>query len=78
MALSAVRMLQEEHQILVNPVMYPAVPYGTSIVRMTASALHTPAQMNRLVDAINDVAKRIPLHEGNQTGGTQGRCQSRW
>jgi 7-keto-8-aminopelargonate synthetase-like enzyme len=66
MAVSAVRMLQEEHQILVNPVMYPAVPYGTSIVRMTASALHTPAQMNRLVDAINDVAERIPLHEGNQ------------
>ena len=66
MALSVVRMLQEEHHILVNPVMYPAVPYGTSIVRMTASALHTPEQMTRLVDAINEVAKRIPLHEGNE------------
>ncbi len=66
MALSAVRMLQDEHQILVNPVMYPAVPYGTSIIRMTPSALHTPEQMIRLVDAINEVAKKIPLHEGNE------------
>ncbi len=30
-------MSQDEHQILVNAVMYPAVPYGTTIVRMTAA-----------------------------------------
>lgn len=65
MALSAVRMLMEEHKIIVNPVMYPAVPYGTSIIRMTASALHSPAQMEQLVDAIVAVAKKIPLLEGN-------------
>lgn len=64
-ALGAVRMLMEKHKILVNPVMYPAVPYGTSIIRMTASALHTPEQMRRLVDAIKDVANEIPLLEGN-------------
>lgn len=65
MALSAVRMLMEEHQIIVNPVMYPAVPYGTSIVRMTASALHSPEDMQRLVDAIVEVSNKIPLLEGN-------------
>lgn len=65
MALSAVRMLMEEHQIVVNPVMYPAVPYGTSIVRMTASALHSSADMQRLVDAIVAVSQKIPLLEGN-------------
>jgi hypothetical protein len=59
-------MLEQEHSILVNPVMYPAVPYGTSIIRMTASALHTPAQMRQLVDAIKDVATKVPLHEGNE------------
>ena len=64
-ALQAVRLLHDEHQIVVNPVMYPAVPYGTSIVRMTVSALHTPDQMQRLVDAIVQVAERIPLREGN-------------
>ena len=64
-ALQAVRLLHDEHQIVVNPVMYPAVPYGTSIVRMTVSALHSPEQMRRLVEAIVAVADRIPLREGN-------------
>ena len=64
-ALHAVKLLQDEYGILVNPVMYPAVPYGTSIVRMTVSALHTPEQMQRLVDALHDIAKRIPLTEAN-------------
>ena len=65
LALSVVRMLMEKHNIIVNGVMYPAVPYGISIVRMTASALHTPAQMQRLVDAIIDVSQHLPLLEGN-------------
>ena len=68
MALSAVRMLMEEHKILVNPVMYPAVPYGTSIIRMTASALHSPEDMQRLVAAIVAVSSKIPLLEGNHGG----------
>ena len=65
MALSSVRMLMEEHKILVNPVMYPAVPYGTSIIRMTASALHSAEDMQRLVDAVVAVSDKIPLLEGN-------------
>ncbi len=65
MALSAVRMLMEEHKIIVNPVMYPAVPYGTSIIRMTASALHSPEDMQRLIAAIVAVSSKIPLLEGN-------------
>ena len=66
LALPVVRMLMDKHDIIVNPVMYPAVPYGISIIRMTASALHTPAQMQRLVDAIIEVANHLPLLEGNQ------------
>ncbi|MCL4151536.1 UNVERIFIED_CONTAM: hypothetical protein GTU68_025914 [Idotea baltica] len=65
LALPVVRTLMDKHDIIVNAVMYPAVPYGTSIVRMTASALHTPAQMQRLVDAIVDVSAELPLLEGN-------------
>jgi glycine C-acetyltransferase len=64
-ALQAVKLLEDEHQIIVNPVMYPAVPYGTSIIRMTASALHTFEQMQQLVDALVAVAQKIPLLEGN-------------
>ena len=67
-ALAAVLMLQEKHKIIVNPVMYPAVPYGTSIVRITVSALHTPEDMHRLVDAITDVSQHVPLLEGNVAG----------
>ena len=65
-ALTAVRTLMEKHKIIVNPVMYPAVPYGTSIIRMTASALHTPEDMQRLVGAIVEVSKELPLLEGNE------------
>ena len=66
LALPVVRMLMDKHDIIVNPVMYPAVPYGISIIRMTASALHTPDQMQRLVDAIIEVSNHLPLLEGNQ------------
>ncbi len=76
MALTAVRLLQEQHQIIVNPVMYPAVPYGTSIIRMTPSALHTPQQMMQLVDAIVEVAKVVPLHEGNEAAAHKAVAKS--
>jgi glycine C-acetyltransferase len=64
-ALQAVRKLQDDHKIIVNPVMYPAVPYGTSIVRITAGALHTPEQMMQLVNALVAVSQELPLLEGN-------------
>ena len=64
-ALLAVHMLQEQHHIIVNPVMYPAVPYGTSIIRMTASALHTTDDMARLVNAIVAISEQLPLRDGN-------------
>ena len=64
-ALRAVQLLQQKHKIIVNAVMYPAVPYGTSIIRMTASALHTPEDMTQLVNAIVDVSQDCPLLEGN-------------
>lgn len=66
LALTAVKMLESEYSIIVNPVMYPAVPYGTSIIRMTPSALHTPEQMARLVEAIVEISEKLPLIEGNQ------------
>lgn len=70
-ALHAVKLLETEHQIIVNPVMYPAVPYGTSIIRMTPGALHTPAQMERLVEAIVAVSQKIPLLEGNEAAAAK-------
>ena len=66
MALTVVKMLEKDYDIIVNPVMYPAVPYGTSIIRMTPSALHSTDQMQRLLDAILEISKKLPLIEGNQ------------
>jgi 7-keto-8-aminopelargonate synthetase-like enzyme len=77
LAISAVQMLDEEHSFIVNPVMYPAVPYGTSIIRMTPSALHTTEQMNRLVNAIVKVSAKLPLLEGNQLVAHKAMAQTR-
>ena len=68
-ALAAVKLLETKHGIIVNNVMYPAVPYGTSIIRITASALHSTEQMQTLVDAIISVSKEIPLHDSNEAAG---------
>jgi len=76
MALTAVRMLMEEHSIIVNPVMYPAVPYGTSIIRMTTSALHSTDDMQRLVESIVAVSKKIPLLEGNVAAASKVATKS--
>lgn len=62
-ALMAVRMLQDEFNIVANAVMYPAVPQRVSIVRMTVSALHTADDMRRVVDALKQIDQRIPLQE---------------
>ena len=71
LALPAVRMIMDVHNVIVNPVMYPAVPYGTSIIRMTPSALHTADDMDQLVRAIVEVAKVLPLHEGNDAAASK-------
>lgn len=60
-ALRVVEILQDEYDILANPVMYPAVPYGMSIVRMTTSALHTTDDVNRIVDALVEINRKIPM-----------------
>jgi 8-amino-7-oxononanoate synthase len=60
-ALYAVQALQEEHGIFVNAVMYPAVPFGMSIIRITLSALHSPEQVRKLVAALAEIDDRVPL-----------------
>jgi glycine C-acetyltransferase len=62
-ALQAVRALQEDFDILANPVMYPAVPQGTSVVRMTLSALHSLDDVQRIVEAVGEINRRMPLQD---------------
>jgi 7-keto-8-aminopelargonate synthetase-like enzyme len=62
-ALSAVRSLEDDHGILANLVIYPAVPQGISIVRITLSALHTLADVGLVVDALANIHRQSPLQE---------------
>jgi len=66
-ALPAVRALEEEYGILANLVMYPAVPQGTSIVRMTLSAMHSLEDVSRVVDALTEINRKIPLQGGQES-----------
>lgn len=63
-AMPAVRSLEEDYGIIANLVMFPAVPYGTSIVRITLSALHSREDVQRVVDAMTEIHRRHPLQEG--------------
>lgn len=43
------------HDIYVQPINYPTVPRGTERMRLTATAAHSPDQINRLADILKDL-----------------------
>lgn len=65
-AFPAVRALEEDYGILANLVMYPAVPQGTSIIRMTLSAMHSLDDVAKVVDALTEINRRFQLQDSHE------------
>lgn len=54
------RMLSEDG-VFVNVVLPPAVPAGGCLIRMTFTAAHTDAQLDRVIEALERIGKKLGI-----------------
>lgn len=54
-------ILMEEHGIYIQPINYPTVPKGTERLRITPSPVHSDAQIDGLIDALEDLWAKCQL-----------------